>query len=226
MARKVYRWRLVPDGGIEHVVVSENEGDVVAEGVIVGGGGASAFGLRYRFVLDADWAGWRSAHVTLVGGITLALRHDGYGGWTDASGQPRPELAGARDLLLGASAFTLAAMIKRIGPKADGKVREGKAVHLAVPTLKAAQSSFTLGVPEAGRIDLGFAEEAARHAIAIDKDGFVADWPGLFERIDLGATPATPDAAAAEPAERVSAEPAEKPAKTGKAGRKTTRASG
>ena len=28
------------------------------------------------------WAGWRSAHLTLVGGPTLALRHDGYGGWT------------------------------------------------------------------------------------------------------------------------------------------------
>lgn len=215
MARKVYRWRLTADAGIEHVVVSESEGDVVAEGVIVGGAGAGAYGLRYRFVLDAEWAGWRSAHVTLVGGMTLALRHDGYGGWTDASGQSRPEFAGARDLLLGASAFTLAVMARRIGVKADGKIREGKLVHLEAPSLKAAQVAFGVAMPEAGTLELTLDGTAQR--IGVDAGGFVRDWPERFAAIDAGVAAAEPAAGEAAPAP---AAPAPAKARGGRAGRK------
>jgi hypothetical protein len=182
MAQTTLRWRLIPDHGMEHVVVTQSDGDIIAEGLVIGGAGASAFGVRYRCVLDADWAGWRSVHVTLVGGLTLALRHDGYGGWTDASGQSRPEFAGARDVFFGASAFSLCACVRRIAPKADGRAREGKAVFIAAPSLKASAIGFTLERTAPKAVALGFVDPPAAHAVELGADGYVETWPGLFER--------------------------------------------
>ena len=109
------RWHAtdpVGEGSVEQCVMKISAAGIAAEGVMIGGTGEQQFGLRYRIVLDAEWAGLRSLHVTKLGGATVALRHDGYGAWTDGEGKKRDDLAKCLDMSLAGSQFAFTATVK------------------------------------------------------------------------------------------------------------------
>lgn len=139
------RWRTVRGGdgaeadavlGLEHVEVKIAETGITAEGVMVAGAGETAFGARWRIVVDAEWACIRSLHLTRLGGATLALRHDGYGGWSDGEGKPRKDFAGLIDCLVEGSPFGLMALVARLGKKV-AKAQTLEAVVVSLPGLEA-----------------------------------------------------------------------------------------
>ncbi len=172
------RWRTLRGGegedraetiGLEHVEVKIAESGVTAEGVIVAGDGEAAFGARWRMTVDAEWACVRSLHLTKLGGATLALRHDGYGGWSDGEGKPSKDFAGLTDCLVEGSPFGLRALIARLGKKA-AKAQSVEAVVVGLPSLEAVKRTVALK-PIDGAKTLAVTIGETNFQVALDDDG-------------------------------------------------------
>jgi len=170
------------DECVEHCVAKIGASSIAAEGVMIGGAGDAAFGLRYRIVLDAEWAGVRSLHLTKLGGATLALRHDGYGDWTDGEGKKRADLAKCLDLDLLGSRFAFTATLKRLAWKA-GKTVELPMVHVALPALEATRVMVKVTAIEPGKRYRVLREGGEPEEIEVDADGFVTRADGVSETV-------------------------------------------
>lgn len=174
------RWRAPTGSALEHCAIRETETGVTLEGVAIPADLTAA--LRYRLVADAGWTGLRSAHLTVVGGPTLAVRHDGYGGWTDGEGKPRKDLAGAVDLWLDASPVAVNVLLRRLGGK-PGRTVKLDAVAADLKTLTLSRLSLEVACTGPGRFTLTPAGGAAE-TIDLGDDGLIARWTDRFERID------------------------------------------
>lgn len=174
------RWRSLPDDGLEHSVVRIADSGITAEGVVVGGTGADAFGLRYRLTADPGWTAVRSLHVTLLGGATVALRHDGYGEWTDGEGKKRKEFSGVLDVDLGATPIGLVCSLRRQTWKA-GRKQEFDVLAIGAPGLGIARESRAVACVEPGR-----SWRLADKDVVLGEDGLLASWAERYVRIDLG----------------------------------------
>ena len=166
------RWRSGGDQGLEQAVLKISATGIAAEGVIIAGQAETGYGLRYRIVIDAEWAGLRSLHITRLGGQTVALRHDGYGEWSDGEGKKRPEFSKCLDVVLDGSPLALSVTLKRMSWKA-GKSQELPVLAIAAPSLELSRGTMKVTALEPGKrykveIDGGAAEE-----IEIDDSGFV-----------------------------------------------------
>ncbi|MEJ1157475.1 putative glycolipid-binding domain-containing protein [Prosthecomicrobium sp. N25] len=174
---RAVRWRS-PDGGLEHLSLKIAETGVTAEGVVIGGAGETAFGLRYRIVFDAGWAAVRSLHLTVLGGPTLALRHDGYGEWSDQEGRKRKEFSGLLDIDVAAIPLGFVATVARQAWKA-GKTQDAEVLRIAVPSLEPTRARLRIACREAGR-----AYELDGAPVTLGEDGLVTAWAGRCERIE------------------------------------------
>ncbi len=175
------RWR-ASQGDVEHCVLKIGPTGIAAEGVMIGGSGETEFGLRYRIVLDADWSAIRSLHVTKLGGVTVALRHDGYGDWTDGEGKKRVDLAKCFDLSLGASHFPFTATVKRLAWK-PGKTVELAIIHVSTPSLDISRLNVKVTAIEPGRLYRVQPEGGAPQEVAVDEDGFIRQMDTAAEKV-------------------------------------------
>lgn len=178
------RWRLggAEEAGLEHLELKIAETGVAAEAVVIAGEGAAAYGARWRLTVDPDWACTRSLHLTRLGGATVALRHDGYGEWSDGEGKKRKDFQGLSDCLVAGSPFGLTQLVKRLGAK-SAKAHTADVVLVSLPGLEIARATVTLRPAGAGgifRLTLGEAETE----IAVDADGFVTRWGETIRRIE------------------------------------------
>ncbi len=186
------RWRSGEgDGlGIEHVELKIAEANIAAEAVVIGGSGGDAWGARWRIVVDPEWTSTRSLHLTRLGGATIALRHDGYGEWSDGEGKKRKEFQGLSDCIVAGSPFGLVQIVKRLGAKA-AKVQSLEVVAVSLPDLVVSRAALRLEPLDAGRrFRLTIADVATE--VEIDGEGIVT----RFGEAKMQAA-AEPDVAAA-----------------------------
>jgi hypothetical protein len=175
---RALRWKTASANGattgLEHVELKIAETGISAEGVAIGGEVEAAHGLRWRITVDPDWACFRSLHLTRLGGATVALRHDGYGEWSDGEGKKRKEFSGLSDCLVEGRPFGLTALVKRLGAKLK-KSQTLDVVTVSVPGLEIARASVTLETIEAGRkLRLTLGDRAEE--IDLDAEGLVTRW--------------------------------------------------
>lgn len=179
-------WCAAEGTSIEHLALAERS----ADGVVVG---VDDSGQPFRFAYELAWDdAWRVHSVRLsvmnaLGSRGLALKTDGNGHWFDSGDQRIADLSGAIDVDLQVSPFTNTFPIRRLGLKRGGSA-EIKAVYVAVPSLalSAVTQRYTnLGPGPDGRsrwryegFPPGFSAD-----IAIDAEGLVTDYPGLFRRL-------------------------------------------
>lgn len=183
------RWRTLRDEGegreaigLEHVDLKIAETGVTAEGVMIGGGDV-AFGARWRIVVDAEWACVRSLHLTRLGGATVALRHDGYGNWSDGEGKARKDLAGILDVLVEGSPFGLMALVRRLGKKAE-KTQNLEVIRVSLPGLDIAKHPLVVKSSAAGR-RLALTDDETALEIELDEDGVPEGFGTRIERVAL-----------------------------------------
>ena len=183
----VLRWRSGEGDalGLEHVELKVSAAGIAAEAVVVAGAGETAYGARWRLSLDPDWTSTRSLHLTRLGGATVALRHDGYGAWSDGEGKTRKEFAGLADCLIDGSPFGLTQILKRLGAKA-AKAQSLDVVMVTLPALAVERASLRLEPIEAGRRWRLVRGETAVE-IAVDADGFVTAYGETATRIEAAA---------------------------------------
>jgi hypothetical protein len=185
-ATQQVRWRAPETGALEHCAIRDGEAGVTLEGVAIPAAAATA--LRYRLVADAGWTGLRSAHLTLVGGPTLALRHDGYGGWTDGEGKTRKDLAGILDLWLDLSPAPLLVLLRRLGGK-PGKTVKLDVARADLAALTVVRVPLEVGCAAGGRYSLSL-DGGAVETVDLGADGLISAWQGRFVRADLAAAAA------------------------------------
>ncbi|WP_175941730.1 putative glycolipid-binding domain-containing protein [Caballeronia sp. BCC1704] len=177
---KQARWMQRDGRGLEHLVLDQRSDGVVIESVVVGEGEAGAFGITYRIECDARWQVTRLA-VKLAGGGSIDL-HRAHA-WTDEHGAPHEALNGCIDVDIIATPFTNTLPIRRLRLQ-PGERREIRVAYVRVPEMTVSAVAQAYTCIELNRryrfegLDTGFTAE-----IAVDDDGLVTDYPGLFERI-------------------------------------------
>lgn len=186
MLRKII-WSKQGATGLEHFYLRRSNGEITADGIVIGVEENVAFRIRYQISCDPGWH-VRKVVVTSLDEIeqTISFASDGFGNWTNEFGNPVSELTGCFDVDITATPFTNTLPIRRLS-LSPGESAEIKVVYFTIPEMQVSiepQRYTCLETNSAGgkykfeSLDGGFTA-----VITVDADGFVEDYPTLFKRI-------------------------------------------
>ena len=161
--------------------------EITADGIVIGVEENVAFRIRYQITCDLRWQ-VRRVIVTSLEENEQSIRFtsDGFGNWTNESGDPISEFEGCFDVDITATPFTNTLPIRRLN-LISGEAAEIKVVYFSIPEMQVnveLQRYTCLETSSAGgkykfeSLDGGFTA-----VITVDADGLVEDYPGLFKRV-------------------------------------------
>jgi hypothetical protein len=171
-----YVWRGLEYDGLERLRLDEG-GMLRASSVVDSARGRYA----YELTAESDWTFRRLQLEALAGERTLTVESDGHGIWR-VDGEERTDLTDAVDIDLAVTPFTNTLPIRRLGLDIDDEA-DITVAYVSFPDLE-----VTLDEQRYTRLD----EDLYRYEsldsdftrdITVDVDGFVLDYPGLFERL-------------------------------------------
>jgi uncharacterized protein len=174
------RWRSLD--GLQHLHLHPDRDRIVADAVVVGGAGGTAYGVRYRLVLDSHWV-TRSVDIETTDGRLFHVRSDGAGHWLDADGHPLSQFDGCIDVDLEGSPFTNTLPIRRmkIGPK-SGAV-EMKMLYIPFDTFNPFVDEQRYSCTKPRHYHYEAVDGSFTADLTVDDDGLVVDYPPLFRRV-------------------------------------------
>lgn len=182
-------WSPLAEPGLEHLHLVEDDGQILADGVIIRVRADCPYRARYKIHCDVEWR-VREVDVHLLDDALrdIRLRADGKGHWTDGSGNPVFALNGCFDVDISATPFTNTLAIRRLRLK-PGETSELIAAYIEVPEMRVqpSQQRYTcLEVSSGGGLYRYEDEGLFRGFTAdlpVDPDGLVLDYPNLFRRV-------------------------------------------
>lgn len=188
MVRREVVWSAWSGPGTEHLLLTVDDDNATADGLIVGVVEGKPIRTRYEVRCEAGWR-TREVRVSAEGSgastPTIDLLSDGEGNWTTREGEAVPGLRGCVDVDISATPFTNTLPIRRLG-LTPGESAELSVAYVDVGGMRAwteGQSYACLERDERGGIyrykslDGGFTAD-----LTVDADGLVLDYPGLFRR--------------------------------------------
>jgi len=182
MSERRWRWVWQPDlgEGAEEFSFRATDRGFEARGDVAATLEGKPLNASYRVETDAAWR-TRRVRIALKGGGTLDILSDGAGHWRHADGTKLPELDGCIDPDISMTPFTNTVAIRRLGLQI-GAVAEINVAYILVPelSLRAAPQRYTRLAERLWRfdgLDIDFSAD-----ITVDEDGFVKEYPGLFQR--------------------------------------------
>lgn len=181
----VWEWANRP--GLEHLSLDIAPDGITADGMVLVALDRRTVRLRYRVRCDARWrVGEASLALDQEDGPqrSLTLTREATEGWR-IDGAPRPDLDGCRDIDIMVTPFTNTLPIRRLDlpPDAATAIR---VVYIRIPELTAAavDQEYTRLDPATPprrfryrNLDSDFVAE-----LAVDADGVVVDYPGIWRR--------------------------------------------
>jgi len=176
-------WRRADGSGLELASIESSPSELAITGAVVLVHDDVAWEIRYRLEVDEEGR-TRAARVDwsaddATGRLTLAVDDDGH--WS-RDGAPSPELDGAFDVDLGFSPSTNTLPIRRLA-LADGESASLVAAWVRFPDLDVIPLEQSYERVDARhyryRSETGF-----ERVIEVDPDGIVADYPGVWTRVD------------------------------------------
>lgn len=185
-------WSPVGEPGLEYLRLTEDAGQILADGTILRVTENKPFRVHYRIRCDAEWR-VREVDVGLSDDASqnIKLKADGKGGWTDSSGNSVLPLTGCIEVDISATPFTNTLAIRRMRLK-PGESAELVAAYIAIPEMEvepSRQRYTCLEVSSDGGLyryeDKGLFQGFCA-AIRVDSDGLVVDYPELFRRVWAG----------------------------------------
>jgi uncharacterized protein len=168
--------------GLEHLLLADGVADSI---VLAFDDEHGPFRLTYRLTWDPAWR-LRDADVVVATERftrSRTLRTDGQGQWRDGDGRALAELDGCADIDIWPTPFTNSFPIRR-APLAVGERAEFRMAWFFAPTgrLEPQSQAYTRladRLCEFESLDgTGFKAQ-----LAVDEDGIVMDYPGLFQRV-------------------------------------------
>jgi uncharacterized protein len=179
-------WEWVDRPGLEHPSLDIAAGGIEADGIVLAVLDGSTVRLRYSLRCDARWQVAAASLALDRDGVQskLTLARDPAGRW-HVDGAPHPDLDGCSDIDIMASPFTNTLPIRRLDMVADAATVI-RVVYIGVPdlTVSAVDQEYTRLDPATPprrfryrNIDNSFVAE-----LAVDADGIVLDYPGLWRR--------------------------------------------
>ena len=180
-------WSNQADTGLEHFYLRSNDEGIIGDGIVIGIQENVAFRIRYQIQCDLTW----QVRKVLVRSLeeaeqTIYFVSDGFGNWTNESGDLVSELKGCFDVDITATPFTNTLPIRRLR-LSPGESAEIKVVYFTVPEMQVSvepqrytclETSSVGGKYKFESLDGGFTA-----VIAVDTDGLVEDYPPLFKRV-------------------------------------------
>ena len=182
MLRKII-WSNQADTGLEHFYLRRGDDEITADGIVIGVEENVAFRIRYQIRCDLRW------HVRTVvvksldeNEQTIRFVSDGFGNWTNESGEPMSELKGCFDVDITATPFTNTLPIRRLS-LISGESAEIKVVYFTIPEMQVSvdpqrytclETGSTGGKYKFESLDSGFTA-----VITVDADGLVEDAPPI-----------------------------------------------
>ena len=132
MADKIIaRWQDWSGEGVEHLVLTQNASDVIAESAIITKLDGHPMALRYRIRCDPSWQ-VRNVELAIIGDARrVELTRDGRGNWFDGEGIAQPQLSGAIDVDISATPFTNTLPIRRLKLARGAAAENPCRLHLA-----------------------------------------------------------------------------------------------
>ena len=189
MERQVM-WSPWTGPGLEHLSLVQQQADILADGLILGVEEQVPFRVHYVIHCDLQWR-LRAVHLSIPGSTSpsLHLFTDGGGSWTTEDGEAILSLNGCLDVDISATPFTNTLPIRRLalqpGPSATLNM-----VYIAIPQMqiKVAEQRYTCleATASGGRYryeSLANGVSWFTAELAVDADGVVKDYPGLFRRV-------------------------------------------
>lgn len=182
-------WSPWDEPGLEHLCLSEDDGQILADGMILGVRESKPFRAHYRIRCDAEWR-VREVELKLLGdaGKSIKMNADGEGSWTDGSDNPLLWLDGCFEVDISATPFTNTLPIRRMRLK-PGEASELVAAYISIPEMEVKPSRQRYTCLEIG-FDGGiykYEDEGLFQGftadLPVDSDGLVADYPDLFRRV-------------------------------------------
>ncbi len=181
------RWTTWDGEGTEHLHLAVEENAIIADGLIVDMRAGAAFSLHYHLRCDTGWHVHGLHLKSMHGGSRrdLSLRADGKGHWS-VGGKPEPALDGCIDIDISATPFTNTLPIRRISLRMD-EIADILVAYISIPELQpgpAAQRYTCLEQgPGGGRYRYESLSSGYSNELAVDEDGVVLDYPGLWKRV-------------------------------------------
>jgi hypothetical protein len=173
--------------GLEHLHLFEQNGEIIANSLLIAIEDNTAFRARYTIRCDTAWC-VRSVSLELLDHPTrqLHLLTDGKRQWHAADGTPLPALAGCIDVDITVTPFTNTLPIRRLH-LTPGQATEIMVVYFSLPELQfqpARQRYTCLSTNARGNmykyegLESGFTAE-----LQTDHDGLILDYPNLWRRV-------------------------------------------
>jgi hypothetical protein len=184
MIREVM-WSAWDGPGLGHLRLAAHESGVVADGLVLGVTDGRPFRLAYEVRCDAYWR-VRAARVGVPGEPPkVELFSDGEGNWTGPDGKAVAYLEGCEYVDVSETPFTNTLPIRKLG------LPPGESAEIAVAYLDGTelqpwpepqryaclQKGKGGGLYRFLSLDGGYTAD-----LAVDADGLVMDYPGLFKR--------------------------------------------
>jgi uncharacterized protein len=178
-------WTALRWPGTEHLRIAKHDPGIVADGLIIGLFDETPFRLCYHVRCDHQWR-VREARVEIIDADrVLHLIGDGAGRWTDGAGNAVPALTGCIDIDIAATPFTNTLPIRRRAWQA-GESAEFSMAYIRVPELSAKPDPQRYTCLDRSANGGTFLYESLdrvfRAELAVDSDGLVIDYPGLWQR--------------------------------------------
>jgi uncharacterized protein len=183
-------WQAAQWLAFEHLHLVQSEHSIRADGLIVGSFASAPLRLRYCVECDPDWRTTALRVIDLTSDDRIEIQRSS-AGWHEPNGAELPELAGAIDVDIAATPFTNTLPIRRTHLE-TGQATEITVVYVAIRprlSLRLAQQRYTRLPSDArgSRYLYESLESDFRRELVIDSNGFVIDYPGIWQR----ATPHT-----------------------------------
>lgn len=181
-------WSSLEETGLEHLKISQDAALMIAESVVLKLADGKPFELSYWIETDSSWR-VREVDLTLMAnGTTQNFQFfaDGAGNWRDHADDELPEFSGCLDIDISATPFTNTLPVKR-GALRIGETLDISVVYFLIPEMSVQRSEQRYTKLET---DLYRFEENGLFAgftadLRFDRDGFVIDYPELFQRIEF-----------------------------------------
>ncbi|MCF4099592.1 putative glycolipid-binding domain-containing protein [Maritalea mediterranea] len=175
------RWRNLETEGLELVRVDITPSLIDVTGRVISTADKRDFALDYALELDVDWQLLR-ADLRLIDGHSLSLRRSDAGHWLNGHEVKMPALDGAVDIDIFATPFTNSLPINRL-KLAEGDKAQTEVIYIAdlelTPTM--VQQNYACTGPQ--HYDYESLTTGFKTAFDVDENGYVRDYPDLFERL-------------------------------------------